>query len=218
MDEQNNNTDVQAQENEEIIASNGEASAPVKKQNPLSSFIDYIELFVIAICLVIVLFSGVFRICTVDGSSMNKTLTHGEVLVVSDTFYTPQRGDIVVFHQTDDSGIADRNKPLVKRVIGVGGDKVTIDYSTWTLTITDKSGNAVEVDEEDYRFLDPARADAFVGVAEYDVPEGELFVLGDNRRNSLDSRFYDVGFVDARRVLGRVIIRVAPLSKLGTVN
>ncbi len=183
----------------------------------LSNILDYVEIFVIAICAVIVLFSGIIRICTVDGHSMNNTLQNGETLVVSDTFYTPERGDIVVFHQTDNSFIADSNKPLVKRVIGIGGDTVRIDFTTWTVTVTDKNGDTFTL-KEDYMFLDPERSDYFSGIKEYTVPEGSLFVLGDNRRNSLDSRFSNIGFVDARRVLGKVVLRASPISSFGTVN
>ncbi len=191
------------------------SKSPNKKL--LAGILDYAELFVIAICVVIILFSGIVRICTVDGDSMKNTLKNGETLVVSDTFYTPDRGDIIVFHQTDNSFIADSNKPLVKRVIGVGGDTVRIDFTTWMITVTDKDGESFVLDE-DYIFLDPARSDSFSGVREYTVPEGSLFVLGDNRRNSLDSRYSNVGFVDARRVLGKVILRVAPISSFGVVG
>ncbi len=191
--------------------------AKMPNRKLLSGILDYTELFVIAICVVIVLFSGIIRICTVDGDSMKSTLKNGETLVVSDAFYTPERGDIIVFHQTDNSFVADTNKPLVKRVIGVGGDIVRIDFTTWTVTVTDKNGDSFVL-SEDYIFLDSSRADNFSGVREYTVPEGSLFVLGDNRRNSLDSRYSNVGFVDARRVLGKVVLRVSPISAFGTVS
>ncbi len=188
-----------------------------RKKDPLSSFIDYIELFAISVCIVMILFSGIFRICTVDGDSMNKTLLNGEVLVVSDMMYTPERGDIVIFHQTANNSSPDKNKPLIKRVIGLGGDTVKIDYDTWTITVTDADGTSTVLEEE-YVYLNPALGNFFSGVREYEVPEGSLFVLGDNRKNSLDSRFADVGYVDERRVLGKVIIRVAPLSEFGGVD
>lgn len=187
-----------------------------KKSKALSSIIDYVELFVVAVCIVIVLFSIAFRTCTVDGDSMNNTLLNEEVLVVSDILYTPDRGDIIVFHQTDNSNIANKNKPLVKRVIGVGGDTVTIDYDTWTVSVTDKNGETSTLDE-DYIHLSQ-RGSYFSGVKEYKVPEGSLFVLGDNRNESLDSRYADIGYVDARRVLGKVVMRVAPISRFGIID
>lgn len=187
-----------------------------KKSKALSSIIDYVELFVVAVCIVIVLFSIAFRTCTVDGDSMNNTLLNEEVLVVSDIMYTPDRGNIIVFHQTDNSNIANKNKPLVKRVIGVGGDTVTIDYDTWTVSVTDKNGATSTLDE-DYIHLSQ-RGSYFSGVKEYKVPEGSLFVLGDNRNESLDSRYADIGYVDARRVLGKVVMRVAPISRFGIID
>lgn len=185
------------------------------KKSFLSNVIDYVELIVVAICLVIGIFSLAFRTCTVDGDSMNNTLLDKEVIIVSDAFYTPKRCDIVVFHQTDNTSNINKNKPLVKRVIGVGGDTVSINYDTWTITITDKNGEVTVLDEE-YIHLDDMKP--FSGTKEYVVPEGSIFVLGDNRNHSLDSRYSDVGFVDARRVLGKVILRVSPLSEFGFVD
>lgn len=187
-----------------------------KKVSPFSGFIDYVELFVVAICVVILLFSLAFRTCTVDGDSMNNTLINGEMLVVSDMMYSPDRGDIIVFHHTDGTLSPQTNKPLVKRVIGVGGDTVRIDYSTWKVTVKDRHGE-VRVLDEDYIYLSDVPS-AFYGIQEYKVPEGSLFVMGDNRNGSLDSRYPSIGFVDERSVLGKVLIRVTPFSKFGTVK
>lgn len=199
---------------EEQISDN---MSPEKKNSPLGAFIDYIELFVVAICVVILLFSVAFRTCTVDGSSMNNTLLNEEILLVSDMFYTPHREDIIVFHNNDGTLNGQNNKPLVKRVIGVGGDTVTIDHNTQTVTVTDKNGEKITIDDG-YVYLDPQRGNPFWGVQKYVVPEGKLFVMGDNRRNSLDSRYGTIGFIDERSVLGKVYFRVAPLSKFGTVK
>ena len=188
-----------------------------KKSSFLLNLIDYVELFAIAVTIVIVLFSVAFRTCTVDGDSMNNTLINGEVLIVSDLFYTPDREDIIVFHQTGDKP-TDKNMPLVKRVIGVGGDTVKIDFSSWTVTVTDKDGNSKILDEP-YIYVDAKYPHILRGTHEFVVPEGSLFVLGDNRNHSLDSTSQSsIGFVDERRVIGKVVIRISPISKFGTVN
>ena len=108
--------------------------------------------------------------------------------------------------------------PLVKRVIGVGGDTVRIDFSSWTVTVTDKYGNSKILDEQ-YIYVDEKYPHMLRGTHEFVVPEGSLFVLGDNRNHSMDStNQLSIGFVDERRVLGKIVIRVSPVSKFGTVN
>ena len=208
------NEEFDHQSNEQIPTDN---VSKKKKSNTLRTVIEYVELFAIAISIVILLFSMVFRTCAVDGSSMNNTLLDGEVLLVSDTFYTPSRGDVIVFHNNDGTLNGQNNKPLVKRIIGIEGDTVTINHTTQEVFVTDKDGNTVALDEE-YVFLDPTRSTPFLGKSEYVVPEGKLFVMGDNRKASLDSRYSSVGFVDERSVLGKVYIRLSPISKFGTVK
>lgn len=172
---------------------------------------DYVEIFVAAIFVVMVLFTFVFRLCRVDGPSMENTLVDGERLVISNLFYEPDYGDIVVFHQTSLS-VDVFNEPIIKRVIAKAGDKVYIDFDTWSLYVNDK------LVIEDYRKLEGV----YTLRADYDfpveVPEGCVFVMGDNRNNSSDSRNSEIGFVDERRILGRVILRITPLDRFGKVE
>lgn len=215
MSEQNFN-EVQDTATENEIVTDTPVEVP---QNPeetrkrkLLSVIDYIEIFAIGICAVLILFSFVFRICTVDGDSMNNTLHNGEKLIISDMFYTPERGDIVVFHQTGRS-----NMPLVKRVIGISGDTVTIDFDTWTVSITDSNGTVTVLNEPYINIDTPVHRQS--GTHTYVVPEGSVFVLGDNRNDSMDSTdFINVGYVDCRRILGKVIFRYSPMDKFGAIE
>lgn len=197
-----------------------EINAPKKKQGSfLSELFDYFELFIISACCVLILFSFFTRICRVSGDSMLNTLYNTEMLIVSDVLYTPERGDIIVFHQTgNDPG--DLNEPVVKRVIATEGEWIDIEVGSKGLIVTiyDSNKENPQVLQEDY-------ANYFKGVGYYNytgypvqVPEGSIFVMGDNRGNSLDSRSDSIGFVDVRRVLGKVVCRVLPLDKFGTVN
>ena len=141
---------------------------------------------------------------------MNDTLIHGEKVVISDVFYTPKRGDIIVFHDTDTL-----NEPVIKRVIATGGETVQTFYTDtgMSVKITDKNGNESYLEEEYTKYIYPTYLpDTYV------VPKGKVFVMGDNRSNSKDSRHPDIGFVDERAILGRVLFRVTPLSKLGAVK
>ena len=183
---------------------------------------EYIETFVIAACIVLLAYSFVARLCAVDGPSMNNTLTHGEMLVVTELGFEPEYGDIVVFHETTTPekpyGL---DKLVVKRVIATEGQTVTIDFSTWTLKITDKDGTEKIVDESAYRYLDPMRPTVtsdYVdenNVMTVKVPEGQVFLMGDNRNNSMDSRDSRIGLVDERRILGKAVFRILPFSSIG---
>ena len=189
---------------------------PKKKSTLVADILDYIEIFVVAICIVITIFSfSGFRLCTVDGPSMENTLLHGERLITSGLFYTPERGDVVVFHQTSDT-TSGYNKPIVKRVIGLPGDTVSIDYRTWTVTVTDKDGNVTVVDEP-YRKLVDSNPYPSTPVTTY-VEEGTVFVMGDNRNHSADSRDARIGLVDTRRILGKVVLRVTPFDQFGPIE
>ena len=187
-----------------------------KKTTLWADLLDYLEIFVVAICVVVAIFSfSGFRLCTVSGPSMENTLFHGEKLITANLFYTPERGDVVVFHQTseNENGF---NEPIVKRVIGVAGDTVTIDYQTWTVTVTDADGNVTVIDEP-YRKVVDYNPYSSRPVSVY-VEEGTVFVMGDNRNHSADSRDGRIGLVDTRRILGKVVMRVSPFDRFGKVS
>ena len=214
-EEESNNAKTQELIEESVEAktvAEAEKKEPKKKIAFATELLDYLEVFVIAICVVILLFSFCFRLCRVSGSSMENTLFHDEALIVSDLFYTPQREDIIVFHQT-----GKLNEPVVKRVIATEGETVHIrhSYNTMIVTVTDVNGNKTVL-EEDY--MNYEGMPLYLNDMEYTVPEGQLFVMGDNRNDSKDSRHPDIGLVDERRILGKVLFRITPLSRFGTVN
>lgn len=187
-----------------------------------SSFFEYVEMFVFAAVAVILLMTFALRMCVVSGPSMNNTLQNGERLLVSDLFYTPEQGDIIVFHQTSDTNDT-FNEPIVKRVIATGGQYVKIDYVAAKVYVSDDEvfEEREVLDESAYAyFSNGIWREKGIGKSfdVYHVPEGHLFVLGDNRNVSADSRYAEVSFVDERRVLGKVLCRLTPFSKMGKVE
>ena len=185
-----------------------------KKNGFMKGLIEQVELVVIVFVIIVLLFSFAARTCQVSGDSMRDTLYNGENVVVSDVFYTPQRGDIIVFHQTGESA-NDYNEPIVKRVIGVAGDTVKVEHlrDGMRVTVTDSDGNSTVLDEDYIRYEYPTYSDSITY-----VEEGTVFVMGDNRSDSSDSRSMRIGLVDTRRILGKVVVRVTPFSRFGKVN
>lgn len=188
---------------------NEEETPNKKKKKRLSTVVEYVELFAVSVLVVLFVFSFMFRMCVVDGSSMNNTLQDGERLITRDFFYTPKCGDIIVFYEGEPY-----NKPLVKRVIATGGQTITIDYNNGNVSVNG------EILNEDYIFLSGDKYFLYYGYT-YDeqtkimtvtVPEGQLFVMGDNRNDSVDSRTSSIGCISEEQVMGKVILRISPFT------
>lgn len=195
-------------------ASTGTGKKP-KSKSFLGELIENFEVVVYAAIAVVLIFTMGLRVCFVSGNSMNNTLQNNDWVVVSGMGYEPSRGDIIVFHMTSDK-YQRLNEPMVKRVIAVGGEWIDIDFKTWTVKIADnpEMENATILDEP-YRYLSPGST--LQSSHEYPlyIPEGYIFVMGDNRNNSLDSRSAEqIGLVDTRRVLGKVVLRMFPFKPI----
>lgn len=167
---------------------------------------DWIQCLLTALIICVILFVFFIRIIDVSGTSMNPTLNNGDKMLVSNLFYTPRAGDIVVFK----SDTYDPDKALVKRVIATEGQQVNIDFDNGIVYV---DGVALE---EDYILEKTTNKLDFIGPQE--VPEGCVFVMGDNRNASTDSRKSEIGMVDSRQILGRVYFVLFPLDSFGWVS
>ncbi len=197
--------------NEESV--NKPENTPKQKSGSFAvSVLEWLELFVISFSAVLLVITFIVRHSPVNGTSMYDTLNHGDILLVSDLFYTPERGDIVVV-QSAQYGY---ETPLVKRVIARGGDTLMIDFETWTVTV---NGETVY---EPYvtRVPNVSMRQPYNGYSyPLEIPEGYLFVMGDNRNGSTDSRARtDVGLIDERLVVGHVLFRIYPFNAFGTLE
>ena len=158
------------------------------------------------LAVVTIVFVFFFRLNGVDGSSMFPTFVNHDYLVLESNFLYRKvdRGDIVVLEPPEEAGFAG---PLVKRVIATGGDTVDIDFDLGIVYI---NGEAIE---EDYIFEPTYRSYQEIGMGlEYPVtvPEGSVFVMGDNRNHSNDSRYAPLGCVEQSQILGRVLLVLLP--------
>lgn len=174
----------------------------------ISSVFEWIELFVFSFSLVLLIMTFVVRHSPVIGSSMAHTLEENDILLVSGVMYEPKQNDIIVF-QSPNVGY---DEPLVKRIIAVGGQEINIDFATWTVSINDEKLDETYINyEEGHSMLSSNMQFPLT------IPEGYVFVMGDNRNHSLDSRNAMVGLVDVNYIIGRVIFRIYPLDKIGPV-
>lgn len=160
---------------------------------------DWLDSLIYAILLILLIFTFFFRVVGVNGDSMNPTLQSGDWLTVSAITSEVKTGDIVVITQPNSL-----NEPLIKRVIAKGGDTVNIDFIEGTVTVNGKI------------LYEPYIAEKTEISGDYvyplEIPEGYLFVMGDNRNDSLDSRFRTIGLIDERYVLGVAETRIYPFG------
>lgn len=185
-----------------------------KKNSPLSkkviSCFEWMESLSTAVIVVVLIFTFLFRVVTVNGASMEPTLYSGDKLLVSSFFYEPKQGDVVVLRRT--SGLA---KPIVKRVIALPGQTVDIDYEDGVVLV-----DGVPI-EEPYlngeKTFCPLTGEPLMEFPQV-VPEGHIFVLGDNRDVSEDSRFVSVGMVDQRYIFGKAEWIIFPFDRVERVE
>ena len=175
-----------------------------KEEGAMSGFYDWVRCILFAISVVVVCLIFLFRLVDVEGRSMNNTLATNDKVIVTNLFYTPQNNDIVVI-----SHGAEYNSPIIKRVIAVAGQSVKVDQATDQILV-----DGVVLDEP---YIEGSTYGNNIGDNEIPevIPEGKIFVMGDNRKDSMDSRSTKIGLIDVDDVIGKAQFVVYPFDHFG---
>jgi len=185
-------------ENKEQTSINKPNPAPEKQQQ--KNVLSYLHDLVFGLVAVLLVFMLVFRVVVVSGPSMKQTLKNGDALILlSNVFYkSPKYGDIVVASKDSFKN----GEPIIKRVIATEGQTVDIDFDKGIVYV-----DGVALDEP----YTNTTTNLFEG-ADFPqtVKEGCVFVLGDNRNDSMDSRSVEIGQIDCRELLGKAVFLVLP--------
>ncbi|MBE7062770.1 MAG: signal peptidase I [Clostridia bacterium] len=177
--------------------------------------LEWVACLAAAVLITALLRNFVFTIVRVDGSSMEPTLYNNERLVMIRLGYEPEAGDIVVVDVSDKENISKQDKEkkrYIKRIIGMPGDVLRFEEAEGRIVVL-RNGALLE---ETYISSDVYSTMDMVLGTDYTVPEDFVFVMGDNRPRSADSRTKSVGYIHVDNVLGKAAFRFWPLNKIGT--
>ena len=183
-----------------------EADEEAEESFNFTSFVfDWSNAFIIAFIAVVILLTFVYRQVTVSGSSMTDTLVDSDRLIISSFMYTPQYGDIIVVSHGENY-----SDPIIKRVIATEGQALSINYQTGDVSV-----DGVILDEK-YIKGNTIPLKNPLDIPDK-IPEGYVFVMGDNREGSLDSRSNDIGLIPVENIIGKAELRIFPISGFGSV-
>ena len=180
-----------------------------EKPRKIDWVFDIAEMFVFILVAVMLLTTFLFKHSVVVGDSMNKTLEEGDHLIISDFLYKPERGQIIVFEDYSTS----LEGAIVKRIVGLPGETVEVKVDEEGIVRVYIKGVMLP---EEYAYNAKDCNPQICGPIT--LGENEVFVMGDNRYHSMDSRYSEVGPIDIDSILGKVLFRFFPLDKFGTVD
>ena len=176
----------------------------LNKSGLVATIFDWVGSLISALVVVLLLMTFLFRVIDVDGTSMESTLIDTDKVVITNLFYTPENGDVIVISHGEEY-----EKPLVKRVIATPGQTLKIDFEKEEVYV-----DGVLLDEP------YIQGNTIQGNAEIPevIPEGKVFVMGDNRTVSLDSRYHEIGLIDVKDIIGKAQLVVIPHKYADTGN
>lgn len=192
---------------------NTEKAPKEKKGGAKKEIFEWLDAVVASVVVIILLFTFVFRVVGIKGQSMENTLFENDRVIISDLFYKPKQGDVVVISRNYKNINGDKNRddsPIIKRVIATEGQEVTIDPSDGKVIVD----GVVLAENYIKEGQITTWGDGSTEERTVTVEKGRIFVMGDNRGESLDSRYEAIGQVDTRYVLGHAVLRVYPFGKI----
>lgn len=170
----------------------------LKKSEGTSNLYEWVHSMLFAVAVVVIILTFFLRLVDVSGTSMLQTLKSEDKVIVTNFFYTPKNGDIIVI-----SHGAEYSDPIIKRVIATEGQTLSIDFKTETVTVDGK------VLDEPYIQGHTTKNNGEIPSV---VPKGKVFVMGDNRTVSLDSRSKEIGLIDVNDIIGKAQVVVFPFD------
>ena len=183
---------------------------PMVPAKGIKTLYEWLEEIVIALTLVILVFTFLFRVVTVTGESMLPNFVEGQKLIVTNLGHSVEQGTVVVITNV-------LNEPIIKRVIATEGQTVDIDYETGVVYVDGEAVDETQFGLENGITTRPySTLEAMV--FPQTVPEGCVFVLGDNRSVSKDIRYTEVGMVDTRHILGEAVFTLYPFDRFGVIE